>query len=79
MIWMIAISILITMSLLFSKSLWNRLLSLSSLSVKISVLLVALAWKLEKGYMVDLGVLYIMIGGAGLMVMIIFLLGRGME
>ena len=79
MMWLAVISVLLTVALMFSKSLWNRLLALTSLSVKVSTLIMLLAWSTRLTYVVDLGVFYALVGGAGMVVIIFFLLGRDME
>ncbi len=79
MMWLAVISVLLTATLMLSKSLWNRLLALTSLSVKVSTLIMLLAWSTRLTYIVDLGVFYALIGGAGMVVIISFLLGRDVE
>ncbi len=67
---------MLTVILIVRGGTWERLLGLSSLNVKTAVLIAVLAYSLGKGYFMDVSTLYLMAGGAGTILVAIFLLGR---
>ncbi len=79
MLYLAMISVILTTLMLFSKSIWDKLLSISSLSVKVAVFIIVLAWVLKLNYLVDIGIAYSIVGGAGTLVVVFLLLRSDME
>ena len=73
------VSSLIILILILKKDLWDKLLGLSSLSVKVSVLSAIVAYSLKKGFLMDVTLMYVMASGAGTILFLIFLMRSGME
>ena len=79
MIWGIIIASITILSLILKRDLWEKLLGLSSLSVKISALSALVAYSIKEGYLMDVTLMYIMASGAGTVLFLIFLMRSGME
>ncbi len=77
MIWMAVVALIVTVTMMLKRSLWDKLLGLSSLSVKVSILSALVAYSLRKGFLMDVALMYVMASGAGTILFLIFLLRRG--
>ncbi len=77
MIWMAAIALFLTLSMMFKRNLWDKLLGLSSLGVKVSVLSALVAYSLKEGFLMDVTLMYVMSSGAGTILLLLFLMRRG--
>ncbi len=77
MIWMAAIAIFLTLPMMFKRNLWDKLLGLSSLGVKVSVLSALVAYSLKEGFLMDVTLMYVMSSGAGTILLLLFLMRRG--
>jgi len=68
--------LIITLFIAIRGKTWEKLMALSSLNVKISVTVLLLAYTMGSSFIADVAVLYTMAGGAGIVLMAVFLLGR---
>ncbi len=74
---MAVVALIVTVTMMLKRSLWDKLLGLSSLSVKVSILSALVAYSLRKGFLMDVALMYVMASGAGTILFLIFLLRRG--
>ncbi len=79
MIWILALSLIFTALLLMKRNVWDKILALSSLGVKVSVLIILYSWILKTGFLIDVGVMYLMLSGAGIILILFMMLRSGLE
>ncbi len=79
MIWGTIIASIMMVLTVLKKDLWDKLLGLSSLSVKISALSALVAYSLNKGFLMDVTFMYVMASGAGTVLFLMFLMRSGIE
>ncbi len=79
MIFLALTSIFLTILIMIKKNIWNRFLGLSSLTTKVAISMLVLSYALEKDYMADVGVVILMVGGAGVMLLLLLTLESDME
>ncbi len=79
MIWGTIIASIMMVLTVLKKDLWDKLLGLSSLSVKISALSALVAYSLNEGFLMDVTLMYVMASGAGTVLFLMFLMRSGIE
>ena len=79
MIWGIIVASITMTILVLKRDLWDKLLGLSSLSVKVSALSALVAYSLKEGFLMDVTLMYLMASGAGTILLLIFLMRSGLE
>ncbi len=73
------VALLLTLIILAERSMWSKLLGLSSLSTKVAILSVLIAYEVHEEYLLDLTLMYLMASGAGIVLILIFLMRSRME
>ena len=79
MIWGTIVASITMTILVLKRDLWDKLLGLSSLSVKVSALSALVAYSLKEGFLMDVTLMYLMASGAGTILLLIFLMRSGLE
>jgi len=62
--------------LIFEKKVWGKLLALSSLSLKVSLLIVLVSFSKSLDYLNDVAIMYLLVSGSGIVLLAYFLSGR---
>ena len=65
--------------LIFEKKVWGKLLALSSLSLKVSLLIVLVSFSKSLDYLNDVAIMYLLVSGSGIVLLAYFLSGRREE
>ncbi len=73
------IPLVITLLISLKRNIWNKALSLSSLGIKVGVLIALVAYEKRLEYLLDVSVLYIMASGAGIMLLLHLILRSDLE
>lgn len=74
------IVIVVTMIyLIFEKKVWGKLIALSSLSLKVSLLIVLISFSRSLDYLNDVAIMYLLVSGSGIVLLAYFLSGRREE
>ena len=76
---LIILSILATLFIGFKKSLWDKLISMASLGIKISVMVLILGWNMNIPYFADVSLVLLMISSAGIMLIFLLVMRSGLE
>ena len=79
MAWLLIVSIIVMMVPIIKGRIWEKLYGLSSIGVKIAVLMSLLAMKSAFPFLMDVSLMYSMISGAGMILLIVFLMRGGVE
>ncbi len=79
MAWLLISSILVMIFPIVRGRIWEKLYGLSSIGVKIAVLMSLLAMESEFPFLMDVSLMYSMISGAGMILLIVFLMRGGVE
>jgi len=62
--------------LIFEKKVWGKLLALSSLSLKVSLLIALVSFSKSLDYLNDVAIMYLLVSGSGIVLLAYFLSGR---
>ncbi|MCD6442850.1 MAG: hypothetical protein J7L28_02655 [Thermotogae bacterium] len=73
------IPLFLTVLLMLKKDMWDKLIGLSSITVKIFVIISLFSWKFSQNYLLNLGICFLMLSGAGVSLMILFTIGSDTE
>lgn len=73
------LAIILTLIFVKEDNTWSKLLSISSLSVKIAIFILLFSVYKKLDYLVDVGVFYLMLGTTGTIIITLFLMGSGEE
>jgi len=65
--------------LIFEKKVWGKLLALSSLSLKVSLLIALVSFSKSLDYLNDVAIMYLLVSGSGIVLLAYFLSGRREE
>ena len=65
--------------LIFEKKVWGKLLALSSLSLKVSLLIALVSFSKSLDYQNDVAIMYLLVSGSGIVLLAYFLSGRREE
>ncbi|HDG61603.1 MAG: hypothetical protein B5M49_03005 [Thermotoga sp. 4484_232] len=65
--------------LIFEKKVWGKLLALSSLSLKVSLLIALVSFSKSLDYLNDVALMYFLVSGSGIVLLAYFLSGRREE
>ena len=77
--WLILLTIFVTFMIALRGSLWDKLLSLSSMGIKISIFILIVSWKMKLPYLVDIALLLLMVGSAGVALIFLLIMRSGLE
>jgi len=73
------ISIALMAILLIIGKLWEKMVALSSLGMKIAILIILISYETRLTFLYDVGLLYLMAGGAGTMLILFLILRSDLE
>jgi len=76
---MLMISIALMAILLIIGKLWEKMLALSSLGMKIAILIILISYETKLTFLYDVGLLYLMAGGAGIILLLFLILRSELE
>ncbi len=62
--------------LIFEKKVWGKLLALSSLSLKVSLLIALISFSTSLRYLNDVAIMFLLVSGSGVVLLAYFLGGR---
>ena len=79
MAWLLIVSIVVMTIPIIKGRIWEKLYGLSSIGVKIVVLMALLAMERSLPFLMDVSLMYSMISGAGMILLIVFLMRGGVE
>ncbi len=76
---LIVSSIVAVLLMALRKDLWDKLVSMASLGVKISVMILILGWNFKVRYLVDVSLVLLMISSAGILLIFLLVMRSGFK
>ncbi len=76
---LIVSSIVAVLLMALRKDLWDKLVSMASLGVKISVMILILGWNFKVRYLVDVSLVLLMISSAGILLIFLLVMRSGLK
>ena len=73
------IPLILTVLMILKRNVWDKLAGLSSITVKIFVVISLFSWRFSQNYLLNLGIYYLMLSGAGMSLLIFFIMGSDAE